>query len=332
MKELRESIPLSPDTTIRDSLKKQGYPDDVINKIIKAEKNHQPLDQKGIGLHDLNDLREKALHESLALQSPKGGGTPESRKASMRSQLLSEKRHEFMEKIGTPSEIHNARQARKFWAQYKDEKNGMAKYVEKLTGSKNDADAFRKLTSSDPKYLNVARQGLSKDDRTKLSEAIIADLGERQGRFNINTAYTGFSRLEEPVKQEFLKTLPNKSAKKNFEQTMQFIGQNKKMMESLANTSNTAHSNHIIDLMKKYGAASTAAITGYGIMPLTGLVATYGGLKVGAKLWTNQNFLKRMNDTITSSNAKSQSNKLDLLFKSVNQVGRNSKIYNENKK
>lgn len=327
LKELRESMPISSDMTIIDSLRKQGYSDDLIEKIIKSENGDRTPTKKGVGLHDLNELREKALHESLSLQTPMGGGTPESRKAAMRSKMLSEKRHQFMEEIGKPLEVHNARQARKFWYQYKDENHGMSRYIEKLTGSKNDADAFRKLMGSDPKYINVVRQGLTKKDHPKLAEAIISDLGERQGRFNINTAYTGFSRLEEPVKQEFLKTLPNKSSRKNFELTMKFIGENKKMMESLANTSNTAHSNHILDLIKRYGAAATAAATGLGVMPLTGLVATYGGLKVGAKLWTNQNFLKRMNDTITSSNLKSQSNKLDLLFKTVNQVGRNTNIY-----
>lgn len=319
LKELRESMPAYEEMALADSLRKQGYPDNIIEQVIKDETG-----KKGIGLHDLNELREKALHESLSLQAPMGGGTPESRKAAMRSQTLSEKRHQFMEEIGNPREIHNAREARKFWAQYKDEKNGMSRYVEKITGSKNDADAFKKLTSTDPKYLNVARQGLSKRDRSKLAEALVSDLGERQGRFNLNTAYTGFSRLEEPVKKEFLKTLPNKLAQKNFEGTMKFIGENKKMMEALANTSNTAHSNHIIDLMKRYGAAGTAAATGYGVMPLTGLVATYGGLKLGGKLWTNQNFLKRMNDTITARNLKSQTNNLDLFFKSINQVGRQS--------
>lgn len=319
LKELKESMPASEEMALADSMRKKGYPDDVIRQVVKEDAS-----KKGIGLHDLNELREKALHESLSLQTPMGGGTPESRKAAMRSQMLSEKRHKFMEEIGTPHEIHNAREARKFWSQYKDEKNGMSRYVEKITGSKNDAEAFKKLISSDPKYLNVARQGLSKESRPKLAEAIISELGERQGRFNLNTAYTGFSRLEEPVKQEFLKTLSNKGSQKNFEGTMKFIGENKKMMEQLANTSNTAHSNHIIDLMKRYGAAATAAATGVGLMPLTGLVATYGGLKLGGKLWTNQNFLKRMNDTITAGNLKSQTNNLDLLFKSINQIGRHS--------
>lgn len=328
LKELRESIPKSPDTTIIDALRKQGYPNDVIEKILKAEKGNAHSHQQGLGLHDLNELREKALHESLALQTPMGGGTPESRKAAMRSQILAEKRHQFMEEIGSPVEIHNARQARKFWAKYKSENNGMSHYVEKLTGSKDDAEAFQKLISSNPKYLNVARQGLSKADRPKLAQAIISDLGNRQGTFNINTAYTGFSRLEEPVKKEFLKTLPNRAAAKNFEQTMKFIGENKKMIEKFSNTSNTAHTKHLIELSRKYGLAGLAALSGMGVIPLTGLLATYGGLTVGSQIWTNQNFLKRMNDTIKASNHKSQANKLDLLFKTINQAGRHSELSN----
>lgn len=329
LKELRESIPGTPDTSLFESLKKQGYPPELVQKIIKSETAKVP--QK-IGLYDLNKLREKALQESIQLKTPLGGGTPESAAAARRSEMLGGKRHQFMEEIGTPSEIHHARQARKFWAQYRNEKNGMAHYVEKLTGADTDAEAFKKLLGANANYINVARQGLTKTERPKLMEAMISKLGERQGRFSINTAYTGFSRLEEPVKQEFLKTFPTKSARKNFEDTIQMIGENKRLMEKLENTSKTAHSKEMIDLMKRYGAAATAAATGYGVMPLTGLLATYGGLKYGAKLWTNQNFLKRMNDTLTAKTQKGQLNNLDLMFKSLNQVGRQTHSINNSSK
>lgn len=333
LKELRESIPESSKETqavaLFKELRAQGLPDDVIKKIVKSEIGELSPNKQGIGLHDLNTLREKALQESIDLKSPLGAATPESARAAERSQMLAGKRYQFMEETGTAKEIHNARQARKFWSQYKDEKDGMAKYVAKLTGTDNDASAFQKLTSSNPKYLSLARQGLNKQDRSKLAEAIVSDLGERQGRFNLNTAYTCFSKLEEPVKQELLKTLPNKATQHNFERTMEFIGDNKKMMENLANTSNTAHSNHIIDLMKRYGSATVAAATGYGIMPLTGLIATYAGLKYGAKLWTNQNFLRRMNETISAKNVSGQTNKLDLLLKSIGQTGRHMKHIEE---
>lgn len=320
LKELKESMPVYE--MIKD-LRKQGYDKKTINKILESQGISST--EKGIGLHDLNKLREKALQESIELKTPTGAGTLESKSAAERAHMLSEKRYEFMEKIGTPSEIHNASQARRFWAQYKDNKNGMAKYVAKITGVDSDAGAFQKLLSNDPKFLRVARQGLNTQDKRSLATAVITDLGERQGRFNINTAHTGFSNLEDSVQKEFLKTLGNKATQNNFTNTMKLIGDNKRMMEQLANTSNTAHSNHIIDLMKRYGAAATAAATGYGLVDLTGLAATYVGLKLGAKAWTNQNFLRRMNEVITSSNAKGKANRLDLLLKSIGQTGRHSK-------
>ena len=329
LKELKESVPQSYQKSLLKGLKKQGYTDDVIEKILKSTEEKLPIPKKGINLTDLNDLRKKALQESIELQTPIGARTPESINAAERSQILGNKRHQFMEEIGNPSERHNATQARRFWAQYKNEENGMSKYVGKLTGAEDNATAFKKLIGTNPKYLNVARQGLNHQDRTKLAEAIISDLGERQGRFNINSAHTGFSNLEGPVKQEFLKTLSSKAAANNFSKTMEFIGDNKKMMENLANTSNTAHTNNIIDLMKKYGAATVAAATGYGVMDLTGLAATYAGLKYGAKAWTNQNFLRRMNDVMTTRNLKGKTTKLNLLIKSINQLGRHAKYMDQ---
>jgi hypothetical protein len=333
LKELKESIVESPQVSeaasLFNELQKQGLSDDAIRKIIKSELGDISQAKKGIGLHDLNKLREKALQESIDLKSPLGAGTPESARASEYHNMLSGKRHQFIEEVGTPTEIHNARQARKFWAGYKDEKDGMSKYVAKLTGADNDATAFQKLTSKNPKFISLARQGLSKNDRPKLAEAIISDLGERQGRFNLNTAYTGWKGLEAPVKRELLKTLPNKSTRHNFEKAMEFIGDNKKMMEKLANTSNTAHTNHVMGIMKKYGAATAAAATGIGLLPLTKLAITYAGINLGSRMWTSQNFLRRMNDVISAKNAAGQTNKLDLLLKSIGQTGRHTKHMEE---
>lgn len=336
LKELKESIPESRQGSKAESLAKnlrsQGYPEDLIKKIIKSEIGTVTEVPQGIGLHDLNKLREKALHESIALKTPTGAGTPESRRAAERHQMLGTKRHQFIEETGTPKEIHNARQARKFWAQYKDKENGMAHYVAKLTGADNDAKAFAKLTSDNPKYLNIARQGLNKTDRTDLASGIIANMGKRQGRFNINTAHTSFSKLESPVKKEFLKTLPNKSVQHHFERTMDLIGENKRMMEKLANTSGTAHSKHMIDQMKRFGAASVAAATGASLTGLLGLGLETAGLYAGAKIWTNQKFLKRVNDVITANTPKAKFNKLDFLIKSIEQTGGHTKhLHKESK-
>jgi hypothetical protein len=329
LKELKESVPTEDSSGIVSSLKKEGYSDDLINKILESQNLNLP--KKGIGLTELNELREKALDESIALQKPLGGGTPSSRKAAIRGEMLGAKRHQFMEEVGNPKEVHNAKQGRKFWATYKNEQNGMSKYVERLTGADNDAEAFTKLMSDNPKYLRIARQGLPKEDRPKLASAIITEMGDKQGRFNIPTAHTWYSSKEEPVKKELLKTFGNKTTAHNFEKAMKFVGNHKKVMEKLANTSNTAHSKHIIDLMKRYGVATAAAATGVAFLPLAQLAIAGGSLHSGAKLWTNQKFLKRMNDVISARNEQGQARSIDLMMKTINQVGRQSKEIQEKK-
>lgn len=334
LKELKEDIIKSPGhegmaQNIK-SLRAQGYPEDMINKAMDFYIKEIPHEKMGIGLEDLNDLRLKALKESEKFITPSGKPTTESGEASQRHRLLSAKRHQFMEEIGNPTEVHNSKEMRKLYARYKNKIDGMEEYVIKLTRSKNEAEAFNKLTSTDPKYLRVARQGLDKKDRAKLTEGIIADLGDRQGRFNINTAHTGFSKLEEPVKHEFLRTLPSKGAQHNFKETMKFIGDHKRMMEQLANTSNTAHHNNLWKIVTTYGSAAGAAVMGH-ITPIILLslahLSTYGG----TKLWTNQNFLKRMNDVISAKTMAGKTSKLDLLINSAEQLGRQSKHLQEEK-
>lgn len=326
LNDLKQFSPNKQSSNIINSLKKKGYSDDLINNILESQ-NLIPTEGR-IGLKELNTLRTNAQKEAEALQKPLGGGTTASYEASKRRNMLASKRLEFMEETGTPNQAHNAREARRFWAKYEDISNGTNKYVQKLTGADNDAAAFDRLLSDNPKYLRIARQGLPKEDKIKLAQAAISHLGERQGRFNINTAYTNYSDLEEPVKRELLRTLPNEGARKNFEGTMKFIGEHKKVMEKLANTSNTAHSKYIIDLVKRYGVATASAATGVAFLPLAQLLVAGGSLYGGAKLWTNQNFLRRMNDVIKAKNEVAQGRKIDLLVKTMNQVARQSKGIN----
>lgn len=332
LKELKESIPESAESiessSIAKSLRSQGYPENIINKLV----SEVPESKKGIGLHDLNKLREKALQESMELKTPIGGGTPESKRAAERSEMLAGKRHQFMEETGSPTEIHNARQARNFWSQYKNEKDGMAKYVSKITGADNDAAAFKKLLNGDqPKYLRIVRQGLDKNAQEELGQGIVNELGKRQGRWNINTFHTNFLKKDKGWQQEVLKTIhPSKAAKENFLRTMDFVGDNKRMMEKLANTSNTAHSKEVIDMVKRYGAAAAAAATGYGIGGLLGVGIEQAALWGGAKVWTSQKFLKRVNDVMTAKTVTGKTHKLDVLYKSLNQLGRQSHHLEEN--
>lgn len=310
---------------IRKELSQIKTPEDIINKTIKSELGEIPSSKTTIGLEDLNDLREKALDESKTLKAPLGEGTTESRNAGIRYGELSKKRQQFIEEVGTPTEVHNARQARKFWSQYKDEKNGMSKYVAKITGTDSNEQAFTKLLSKDPKYLRVARQGLSNEGRKALDQSIIGELGSRQGRFNINTAHTNFLKKGDEFKNEYLKGLPSKASRNNFESVMDLIGDNKRMMEKLANTSNTAHTKTFINEMKKYGSAAVIAATKFDPTVLLGLVLTNASLNAGAKIWTSQKFLRRVNDVIKANSKRGKANKLDMLLKTIEQTGVHSK-------
>lgn len=314
---LLETLKKSSAKSPFESLDQQGYSEANIDKLLKGN-------LKGIGYKDLDTLRENALQESIAAKTALGGSTPKSRAAMERHYLLSEARHKNMERIGTPVEAHNAREARKFWAKYRDKENGMSKYVEGITGTDNDAAAFSKLTGNDPNYLNVVRQGLPKNERPKLAEAIMGDAGERQGRFNVNTAHSKFTGWESPVKEELVKLYPTKSAQENFLGTMKYIGENKRVIEKLANTSNTAHSTEMINLIKKYGLATAGVATGAGVGAFLPLAVTYGASKLGAKMWTDQNFMKRMNDTIKAKTPRAQANHMDLLIKSIDSGAKQS--------
>lgn len=314
---------------IRKELQKIKTPEEIINKTIKSEFGEIPSSKTTIGLEDLNDLREKALDESKTLKAPLGEGTTESRNAGIRYGELSKKRHQFIEEVGTPTEVHNAKQARKFWAKYKDEKNGMSKYVAKITGTDSNDQAFSKLMSKDPKYLRVARQGLDRQSREELNNSIISELGSRQGRFSITSAHTNFLKKGNEWGNEYLKDLPTRAARNNFEGTMKLIGDNKRMMEKLANTSGTAHSKHFIDQMKRYGSAAVAAATGASLTGLLGLALETAALNTGAKIWTSQKFLRRVNDTIKANRPRAKANKLDMLLKTIEQTGTHTKHINE---
>jgi hypothetical protein len=304
----------------------QPIPQEVINKTVKSNIGEVPVGDKRIGYEDLNLLREKALDESKTLKAPLGEGTMQSAKASIRHGELSKQRQIFIEGIGTPKEVHNARQAHKFWAKYKNEDHGMSKYVGHITGADNDVDAFKRLLDGDqPKYLSIARQGLDKVGREELGHSIIDELGKRQGSWNINTFHTNFLKKGKQWKQQAYRTaFPSKAAKENFTRTMDFVGHNKKIIEKFANTSNTTHTKQFINWGAQIGTATAAAVTGFGFYPLLAVGLEAATLYGGSKIWTSQKFLKRVNDVLTAKTVSGKAHKLDVLYNSINQLGRQS--------
>lgn len=286
------------------NLRKQGFSDDIIAQFETPNKT--------VGYAGLEALRKEAKNVRDSFKR----GTEQYKDASRIYDMLSRKRHEFMEMTGNAQEKHAAKRARKVYAQYagNNEKLGQKnykKYVLDITGSPNEANAFEKLVSEDPKYLHVTRVGLPKNEQRRLGESLMEHLGKQQGRFNINKAHTRFDNLEPSIQAEFLQTLP-KNDRKNFLDTMDLISENKQGIEKIANTSRSAHT--LITHQAKddiFKAASKGDVKGV----LTQLMKN-GLYRLDGYVYTDQTFLKRMADMAKARNAKELTNRTDLLLKS----------------
>lgn len=311
---------------IRKEMESIKAPEEMINKAIKSELGEIPNKEKRISYKALNKLRKDTFDEVQNLKNPIGEKTESEVKANIRYGMLSKKREQFIEQKGSPEQIKSLKEANKYWSNYKNKDNGLSQYVADITGEKSDVKGFDKLINDDPKYLRIALGGLDKKGKKELTSGIMEDLGTRQGRFSITTAYTNFNKKHHGFRNEFLNATPNKSA---IEKTMKLIGENKRMMEKLANTSNTAHSKHLIDQMKRYGTAGVAAATGYGLTGLLGLTLETAGLYAGARIWTDQGFLRRVNEAILASNKRSKAHKIDMLLKTIEQTGVHTKHINK---
>lgn len=95
---------------------------------------------------------------------------------------------------------------------------------------------------------------------------------------------------------------------------MNYIGENKNSIQKLMNTSNTAHTTHVINYLTKVGKAGVALFATQQPGPAATIAAAYFAAKGTAKLWTNQTFLKRMNDVIKAQTPKAQYGQLHKLL------------------
>lgn len=282
------------------NLRKQGFSDEIIEKI--------GTPNKLVGYAGLESLRR----EAKSLRDNAKRGTPEYRDSSYIYDMLSRKRHDFMEEAGTTTEKHAAKKAREVYRQYasKDEKN-FKKYIYDITESSNDAAAFEKLISKDPKYLHVTRMGLPKEEQNRLAESVIEHLGKQQGRFNINHAYTRWEKLEPGVQAEFLQSM-HKPDRKNFLGTMDLIGENKDVMEKISNVSRSAHT---LTSTKAREDILSSALKG-NVKGVMEQLFKNGLYRLDAKAYTDPIFLKRMNEMAKAQNGKTLYNRTNLLLKS----------------
>ena len=283
-----------------------------------------------ISYADLDVFRGKLLREKL--DAPHGSN--ERRLASKLYNELSKKKHKFIEQYGTPEEVAASKNARKMWQDYANEdikhrtgkERGLKNYVDSIMGTTNETEAFNKLLSRDPKYLEAVSQGLDKGDKKLLLQSLLSNMGSRQGVLSPNSLYTSFKSKDGGIKRQIVNLFDSDKDKKNFLNVMDFIGENKKLMGEVENTSRTAYTHHNIDMWKKAAqaltgipgaaaAGSAAALLG-SMSSLMGTAALLGGGRWLARLMTDPVFLERMNKAITAKNARAQNNFYNLALKS----------------
>jgi hypothetical protein len=287
-------------------------------KEAKTKGKKEAKEETKVSYSDLDDLRKEALEESLRLRTPLGAGTDASKEASARSGMLGNKRHEFINKTGTPFEAHNSREAKKFYSRFRRPKKGGYDIAEDITGAADDSAAFGKLLTKEG-AINVVRQGLSKEQLPRFFESIMSKLGKQGDTININATQRRYSDLKPAIRKDLLKTIKDKNQRKNFERTMDFIGENKAKLNKIINTSHTTDKAEFIHYVKKYGkllgglaAGSGAAYLSLG-PTLFGLAAT----KTVSKLWTNQKFLKHVNETMKKSTPEMRDNSLKAVIQAL---------------
>jgi hypothetical protein len=297
---------------------KQGISEDMITRAMEKEFGTK---QAGISYVTLKDLKKEAqdLVETL---DPK---TAEYAQAVAMNKLLKNKMVSHLQEHGTPEQVQSYNQANELWSDYASKKRSNLKhYVYDLTETDSDFGAFNKLFTN-PKYIKAASTTLTPHEKSQLFESMMGKIGRRDDRFNIAAAQTalGSKNFNPYVKTEMLHLLPNETARENFLKALHYIGENKTKIESIANTSNTAHTASVLERYKDFvrgiGGLSGAALLGTGaVAPLTllsGLVTQDLLARGTARMWTDPAFLSRINRVIQAKNAKSVMTGMDYLLK-----------------
>jgi hypothetical protein len=164
---------------------------------------------------------------------------------------------------------------------------------------------------------------LDREEKRQLAQSIMMRAGQRQGSFNTATAYTKWHKWSPSVQKEYLKFFPTTKERTDFLNTMDLIGENKKKIEKLANTSKTALIGSNITRYVGYGTEALklagSAATMSNPLPAIGALASIKALDLLAKgtahMFTDRVFLDRINKVMKATSDKSAQNHLNLLLK-----------------
>ncbi len=222
-------------------------------------------------------------------------------------------KEDFIMAKGNPLIRKEAKEARDLWAQYKNKKDGLFKTVQKLTDAPDDTTAFRKLTGSDPKYLEVMKKALPQEGLRDLDNAIVVKGGKSGDTWSPTAWHSEYSSWSPDVRAKYLAIKPA-AEREAYENSMNWIGQNKAKVNKLYNTSHTAHTAEMFNYIRKFGAAGVALAKMDPTIFLS-IVAAQIGIKSAAHLMTDPKFLSRMNKVITASNKAAAGNHMANLMK-----------------
>lgn len=289
-----------------DRLKKQGYSDSLISKIQDNIDAAPSENLAGVSYggyeQSLKDLREK-----MQAAPSKSDLKRESR--NLHEKLL-EKHHTFLEENLSGPAAQNVKEANKMWAQYKGDEH---KYLLHMTDADSVEQAFDKLSSHNPKYMKIAMGGLPSEKKRELFEAFVTDLGARQGTWSPNAFYTKWKALPHETRTESLTAIGHKGADV-FEGNLKFIGDHKKRLDKIANTSKTAHMAKFMALSGAYGFGLGKLAEG-DAYPLFTTVLPHMLAYRGAKFMSNPRVMERMNKVITAKNLQAKENFAKQFFK-----------------
>jgi hypothetical protein len=273
-----------------------------------------------VSLQKLITQRDKALD----IVDSTIGNTTKKRQAAKLHSILRDAVTEAVEPHATPEMLASRAKANQEWAHYASKRqSNMKKYVEELRDQDSDLKAFD-LVKTDHKYLKAASDYLDPQDQLTLRTSLIKDLGKNDstGRFNIAQAQTNFRSKPPEWQQAYLDGLP-KETRKNFENTLEFIADNKLQMSKMANTSHTSVTSagikYVVNIARAIGSGALAAVglvdPMTALKPIAGLVVAATATKAGANLLTDPLVLRRINDVMQAKNARVLSNRLDTYLK-----------------
>jgi len=305
---------------VRDLLNK-GISKEVAQK--EASKMFGSLEQErtGVPFTTLEKLRVKIMDHKNALDPKKQARAY--REATDLYDMVRGKIESHIEHHATPEQIKSYKESNAQYADYASrEQSDMKHFVYDLTGTRNEQDAFRKLTK-DPRYLEAASKYLDTDQKRDLLETLVATAGNRQGRFNIAHAHTELLKYPYEVRKKMASFFPTAKERENFVDALSWIGENKRNISKIANTSGSAHMGadilrsaaYLQSVSKVVGSPLGLSSFKSGVSEAVNLILQDLAVLGGGKLLTDKTYLDRIAKVRRADTVPSKINHIKLLLK-----------------